>query len=306
MSAMTAGQSLLHVAPASTHHEVVRLESDGIGDLVVAAAAVAGIRHERPESRVCLSVRPHLIEWARLFRDAHSIVRVGQEPRADRLYLPYRTYESREIPERGRLHRHQYYAEACATWPVWPRTHIPVDDRAWAANEDPLGGHPAVIVPFAAHVIRNWPASYFAELIASLRDLGYTPVILDSPGDGGRTHPFGVWRYWGQQPGRVAALLDRAALVVGNDSGMIHLAGALGRPTVAVCASVEGESIYGFYPTVRVVQSTAPCSRCYWQSVHGYRSACNLGCAALYGIPPQRVLQAIEACGPMASSATAR
>ncbi len=72
-----------------------------------------------------------------------------------------------------------------------------------------------------------------------------------------------------------AALIERAALFVGNDSVALHLAGSLGRPVVAIFGPTA--PVFGFGPTgaddIVVEHLSLACRPC---SIHGPPS-CPLG-----------------------------
>ncbi|HSL81450.1 MAG TPA: glycosyltransferase family 9 protein, partial [Thermoanaerobaculia bacterium] len=94
----------------------------------------------------------------------------------------------------------------------------------------------------------RWPAARFAELAVRLgRELGLPAIVEGGPGEEGLLDE--VAREIGARPGGgpgpprpplvrrdplpvLAALLERAALLVGNDSAPIHLAEAAGTPTL--------------------------------------------------------------------------
>jgi ADP-heptose:LPS heptosyltransferase len=63
----------------------------------------------------------------------------------------------------------------------------------------------------------------------------------------------------------VAALLSRSSLFLGNDGGLLHLANALGVPSVSFYGPVD-EKVYGPYGTETphaVLTADVPCRPCY-------------------------------------------
>ncbi|MCX7806529.1 MAG: glycosyltransferase family 9 protein, partial [Planctomycetota bacterium] len=164
----------------------------------------------------------------------------------------------------------------------------------------------AILAPYAAWSTRNWPLHRWVGLEDMLIASGFATVILDAPGDGRRIAMFRGARYWGQKPGRVAALIEGADIVIGNDSGICHLAGVLGVPALAICGPTGGEAIFGWYRCVRPIQAPAACSPCWWLSARGHRRACAHGCDALWSVRPGDVLAAALAVVRPAASAGAR
>ncbi|HYO07955.1 MAG TPA: glycosyltransferase family 9 protein [Tepidisphaeraceae bacterium] len=59
-----------------------------------------------------------------------------------------------------------------------------------------------------------------------------------------------------------AAVLERAALYVGSDSGLAHLAAAVGTPAVTLFAPADPDRVCPFGNRDRVVQAPVPCAPC--------------------------------------------
>ena len=74
-----------------------------------------------------------------------------------------------------------------------------------------------------------------------------------------------------------AALCAAAAVVVSNDSGMAHLAGAVGAPTVVVFGSTSSAWTAPLGPRVQVVQHATVCSPCF-------RRTCAIGYECLENV----------------------
>lgn len=126
-------------------------------------------------------------------------------------------------------------------------------DEARAKHELGLAGLPAgrpyvVLNPNAGQLSleRRWPAGSFAELARTLAADDGTPVVLiGAPGEAEYVRAIAA-RIGAVPPGLVAdltgrltigelcALLARAGALVTNDSGPMHIAAALGTPTVAM------------------------------------------------------------------------
>ena len=123
-------------------------------------------------------------------------------------------------------------------------TAAPAPDTAWLAGQPgpALPGRYALLVPGAAphRPAKRWPAARFGELAARLAARGLVPVVAGTAAEAplaseirarcpaaidltGRTDLLAL--------GGVAA---RAALAVGNDTGPMHLAAALGTPSLVL------------------------------------------------------------------------
>jgi ADP-heptose:LPS heptosyltransferase len=62
--------------------------------------------------------------------------------------------------------------------------------------------------------------------------------------------------------GTAAAILHRAELYVGSDSGLAHLASAVGTPAVTLFAPADPDRVCPFGNRDLVVQAQTPCTPC--------------------------------------------
>jgi len=130
--------------------------------------------------------------------------------------------------------------------------------------------------PGSVWATKRWPPEGFAAVLSDLADDGFAPVILGGADDvveanqvqdHCRTLPINL-------VGRLALpdlalLLFRASLLVTNDSGPMHIAGALGTPVVAVFGSTTPALGYGPVGSrSRIVEHPLPCRPC---GPHGRR-----------------------------------
>lgn len=181
------------------------------------------------------------------------------------------------VPDAGRIHavdRYWRVAEALGAGDGPKRFHVPIsgEAREWAARE--LGGLPRPIVVVAVGakwVTKRWPPGHFAELLRrSQAAFGGAAVFVGTADDtplsqevmlglrgpakdftGGTTLP------------RLAALLAAADVMIGNDTGPLHLAAAVGRPCVApyTCTRV---ALHGPYTSMTGgVETAVPCGGSY-------------------------------------------
>lgn len=102
------------------------------------------------------------------------------------------------------------------------------------------------------------------------------------------------------------ALIARADAVLTTDSGPLHIAGALGRPTVGLFRAIRPEYA-SLYPSVKALfwNGGAEClPHCTWDSWYGCQEA---PCRQLEAIPEETILAAIRALiGPEASPSPSR
>jgi len=118
---------------------------------------------------------------------------------------------------------------------------------------------------------KRWPIPHWAVLVDRLAEQGVRVAVVGGPED----RPLAaalqeqvralVLDLTGRTTvAELAAVLERAAIVVGGDSGPMHIANALGQPVVAIFGPTDPQ-ISGPYrrEQAAVVRATLPCAPCY-------------------------------------------
>lgn len=144
-------------------------------------------------------------------------------------------------------------------------------DRTVGRRED---GRPIVAIhPGGTWPSKRWPCGSFARLALLAREgMGAHVVAVAGPGEEGiaervRTEAGGAVRVFPLQPLRkIAAVLASCDAVVANDGGIMHLAVAVGRPTVAVFGPTEPDIWFpyegkGPFAVVSRRMDCAPCHK---------------------------------------------
>jgi ADP-heptose:LPS heptosyltransferase len=102
--------------------------------------------------------------------------------------------------------------------------------------------------PGAGALWKRWPAGRFAAVGEKLRERGYEVALIEGPADrdavercqAAAQSPFPVLR--DRSLPELAHALRSAALFVGNDSGVTHLAAAAGVPTLALFGPTDPDT----------------------------------------------------------------
>ncbi|MFL6052655.1 MAG: glycosyltransferase family 9 protein [Actinoallomurus sp.] len=143
-------------------------------------------------------------------------------------------------------------------------------DHAEAAGLLGSGPHPVVMHPGSGWPVKNWPPHRWGQVARRLRArFGVRSVVAGTAAErslvdravaagGGAAH--GVAGRL--SVGGLAALQARARVVVGVDSGAIHLAAAVGTPTVALYGPGNPWQYAHAGEQHRVVRLGLPCSPC--------------------------------------------
>jgi heptosyltransferase-2/heptosyltransferase-3 len=156
----------------------------------------------------------------------------------------------------------------------------------------------AVFHPGAGSPVKRWRPGGYAELAGVLRERGLDLVVTGSAGEAievaetvaavdGR-----AVAVVGKPLPMVAAALRRARVVVGPDSGILHLASAVGTPTVRLYGPVDHRAFGPWAdPTAIAVVSPflcAPCNRLDWTAADVPMHPC------IHDIRVERVIAALE------------
>jgi len=128
------------------------------------------------------------------------------------------------------------------------------------------------IAPAAAYgPAKEWPADRFVALVDLLGDrYGAESVVVGAPGETAlcerivaAASPSAAFSMAGETAvGELIALLSVCDGFAGNDSGAMHLASALGIPTVGIFGSTNPARTGPFGPRATVVSNPLDCSPC--------------------------------------------
>jgi ADP-heptose:LPS heptosyltransferase len=172
--------------------------------------------------------------------------------------------ETREMGEPGgvRTHRTDIWCQAANVEPTSKRPILNLTDfeiaegRKWC--QDNLGeGKRIGVVLRAQSVARTWP--YAKEFCLDLARCGYKPVSIDFCE---RAHDQ-VPACLGKNIRQVAAVIANLDAVIAPDTGIMHLAGAVGTPVLGLFGSTNGDlrmrEYAGHYTDPTKFVSCGPC-----------------------------------------------
>ncbi|HEX4769947.1 MAG TPA: glycosyltransferase family 9 protein [Bryobacteraceae bacterium] len=113
-------------------------------------------------------------------------------------------------------------------------------------GDSPIAGRYAVLHPFASTPEKRWPAERFCEVARYLTLWNINPIFIAAPADD--IMPFQGYRVFQGSLREVKAVMSKAALFIGNDSGPAHMAAAFGVPSL-VLFSTSNAAIWGPWRT---------------------------------------------------------
>lgn len=146
----------------------------------------------------------------------------------------------------------------------------------------------AVVLPGAAWANKRYPPDWWGEVARRLAaDPGLPTLVAAGPGEeelaagveaaaAGAAHSLPVLGL-----AELATLLRRATLVLGGDTGPLHLAHALGAPVCCVMGPTDPERHGPYLAPERAVVKRLPCSFCH-RRLEGVK-------ACLLELPPEQV-----------------
>ena len=182
-----------------------------------------------------------------------------------------------------------------------PRTHLAVTPGAADAVHRQLSDAGladrkiALIHPAAAFATKQWATEKFARVAESLAKRGFAPVAIGAPEDREilesllKQASVPITSLDLSLP-EVSALAARSAIFVGNDSGIAHIAAAIGTPSVVIFGS---SNVAHWRPwnkaAAEVVLEEMPCQPC-----HGYFCEKFPQPECILRVPVERVVTAID------------
>jgi len=301
---------------------VILREAGGLGDVVRTFPVARGIKARFPGARVdyvCLAGYERLVA---LSQDVDSCVAVGLGARRKRdekpdparhgyvaqlgaddhttlvdLFCP--AYRHEVLTDGAvTLDRVELFCRAAGVEPTTPRLAVPEDAARRARGElrsafGDRGGPLVGLAPYATHPARSW--------LGRERMIGLGRALAAR---GCRLVFFHSWKC--RRPGRdealasevgafpalrlawplLAAYVRQCDLVVSVDTGVFHLAGAVGTSTLGLFGSTSGEVMRRPYPTHAAMSAGGPSpgcdAPCYGRPSRGYspevcgRAGCEL------------------------------
>lgn len=177
---------------------------------------------------------------------------------------------------------------------------VPDQDRAYAKEVVPPVRPLVAVHPGSGNysTARRWPVKHYHELVQRLAGGGACPIVVGGPGEEslGRALGAGTDLTGRTTVGQLGAVLEGCDAFVGNDSGVMHVAAAVGTPVVALFGPTNHGAWGPWDPTGRSVVMSAdlPCLPCFYR---GHDLGTPEGCpnrTCLQLITVDQVAEAVE------------
>lgn len=218
--------------------------------------------------RLCyhLALRPDGDELCRLVQDQQLLRRVGIDPAGHKLRLKA------------------------------PPQHRQLVTEFLRANGLPGETRLVALCIGSVWPTKRWPPVYFASLAESLFERGYRPVLfgggdeIEIADEIERVVPGKVLSCVGNSLTETAALIDRCEMAVGSDSGLTHMARALGVPSVLIYGPTDSHQ-HRFEERCQVLAAKVPCRPC---SRHGHNRCPERHHDCMRLVSPEQVMDALR------------
>jgi ADP-heptose:LPS heptosyltransferase len=261
---------------------ILNADMHGIGDLCVTSFISEGSKDKEIE----------LIHWAT--GEKRKVLEILNQKIATSpkdCVTTFNSYYKKELAEAGKRPRVIQRAEFLGIPypPQRPSYTISEEAKKWANDTHSNSKKLIMIYPQTVWRTREYPAAYWVDLCWILKTMGFEVKVFESFKDErfNSTPQF----YWGIGWENQMALMLKAALIIGNDSGPVHVAGVLNRPALALCGPTTS-SCFTHIPSVQTISSQCICTGCWFQKPH-FRAACDQGCRSLFELKPEIVLEKI-------------
>ncbi|MGE0062660.1 MAG: lipopolysaccharide heptosyltransferase II [Xanthobacteraceae bacterium] len=181
-------------------------------------------------------------------------------------------------------------------WPV-PQLIVPAADAAQWRARNGLGSGPAVaMAPGAVGPSKRWPASYYSEVAKQLTAKGIAVWVIGGPGE--RTLADEIVGAAGARARNLTGTdlrnailaLKAATAAASNDSGLVHVAAAIGTPTIGIFGPTSAWHWAPLNPLAATIETLTyvDCRPCHKPVCRVLHHRC------MRDIPPARVLAAAE------------
>jgi glycosyltransferase involved in cell wall biosynthesis len=225
----------------------------GIGDGLMGLLAVAQLKIDRPDAHIIYRISHHSRRWVQLFDGF------------DELRNHAKGHNENPVPDAVQINQgysvewQSQWREPTKRWERYARNigasgiTIPKLRDNSGVKPDTTFADCVLLCPFSDNAEREWPVSQWLELDRMIRGAGYRTAVVHSTKARADQFTESV-QIVGRQPSEVASAMLGAIAVIGNDSGMCHLSGLLGVPTVVLGGPSRVDGIFGCYPSFKPVQ----------------------------------------------------
>lgn len=292
---------------------IVLERTEGLGDVLCCLPLYRALKRKHPGHLVLFATaRPYaaLLRCCGEIDTVYGIPPFATIPKQKAAWLVERHFEPHNSGERGqggqKMHlAHEFLIDCGLPTEDWqPRIAVPEGKRAAAARRF---GFPQEDTLIAIHTGRTWPVKElpedcWQEIVDGLQKKRPCRIVhFCSPArhlkEALPIHKFqGVQAMPPDLPLLVtAAILSQCRLLIGVDSGLLHLAGALGIPVIGIFGPTNPNYFLPFTAMARGIFQTLPCSFCQHEApIKHWLTGCPHNVRCMKEIPAAEVVKVAD------------
>lgn len=282
-----ASGATINLPTDTTEPILISRRLGGVGDVIMILPALLGLREKFPKAYITFALTnkwgPEPTVLLDLLKGNPNINKLlpitpPHYPELSEAILTHKAYmdltgHELRVEYRGNSkHRTDFFCERLDVKPSTktPSLYLSRFENAYADEYlNKIGAElpPVAIQPTCFGSSRNWPESRMVDLAKYITRELQRKVIVISATD---TDPYvGLKDVFVRRGGSIrehAAVIKKCAFLVGADSGLLHLSGAVGTPVIGLFGSVPPTSRLAYYPGSEWVwHSEMPCIGCYYR-----------------------------------------
>jgi heptosyltransferase-2 len=175
-----------------------------------------------------------------------------------------------------------------------PDLRLTAEEKAWSRKPEASESRRIIgLVPTHRHASRRWHGESFAALAKTLHQAGYAVWLFWGPGERAEVEAVqkqapDTWMIPATSLRQMAALFSRCELVVSSDNGPMHIAAAVGAPTVTIYGPTDPRAWNPGGPRDIALQAAG--LRCLGCNLN----TCPFGHECMSGVSPERVFSACQ------------
>lgn len=290
------------------------VRAGGFGDLTLLTPVLRELKHQRPDCHIAVSTMSHYAAVLQGMPYVDEIVPFPVPLDVLNSYDGWVFYENavERNPRAREIHMTDLFAEIAGVSldgaDKRPDYRLKASEGAWADQQFPRvnGTRRIAIQPGASSPIRKYRTDQMGAVCGELIKRGWEVMLLGVSGDvnlRGKSHPkLTNLCDSGLTFRQSAAVMAGCDVFLGNDSALLHVAGALGLPAVGLYGPFPWKLRTAYCPTTFALEGKGPCAPCHFHSAPNMRqhfpehcpSKAQGHCQVLTSIAPERVVAKIE------------
>ncbi len=289
---------------------ILVVRTGGFGDLVLMTPVLREIKRRWPSIKINFACFP---DYAPVLENLPFVDALVQYPipmveaqQYDAWVIMENAIEKNE--EAKKKHMTDLFAERFGIgkdekYDKQPTYAVTEREKVWADEAYPRKkGVQRLCVQFAAQVEnRTYPGQRMQQVVEHFHKKGWEVMVMGKPGElkmdeMDNLHNLTAHKTTMRQS---CAVLATADCVLGPDSSLVHIAGALNVPAVALYGPFPSELRVAYSPSIQVIEGSGHCAPCFHHVRRGQRWPAHGPCVAknyctvLDGIPVKKVVDRV-------------